>query len=155
MKQIDNCDDLFELSKKERLKELQKVREMALMALVQGNPRTLPNGMRIEVITSEFKGTGEEPHFHLFPANHRTRDGRANNYDLITRVAITKEIPSQPSDIHAIANNEPVPKEYQEAIYEWSQKDDEEFGLNNWRQLQLFWNKMSNTLSYGQLQRDK
>ena len=42
--------------------------------------KELKNGMRLEVITSE--NTGEEPHLHLFPASHRDRTGKDNNYDL-------------------------------------------------------------------------
>ena len=31
--------------------------------------KELKNGMRLEVITSEYKNTGEEPHLHLFQQN--------------------------------------------------------------------------------------
>jgi len=115
--------------------------ERALMALVKSNPETLPKGMRIEVITTENKGTGEEPHFHLFPANHVPKKGKANNYDLITRVALTEEPPNQPSDVHSITGNNPVPEEYQKAIFDWSQENDEEIRLNNWKLTRVFWDK--------------
>lgn len=119
------------------------LREMAMMVLIESNPSTLPKGMRIDVITTEHTGTGEEPHFHLFPASHIAKKGKANNDDLITRVALTEIPPGQPSDVHSIAGNNPVPKEYQKAIFDWSQKDDEESGLNNWKQTRLFWNKQT------------
>ena len=138
----------------EHLKEQEPLREMALMALIKSNSK-LPKGMRIEIITSEYQGTGEKPHFHLFPANHISRPGKANNYDLITRVEITDNLPSQPSDIHAIEGNDLLSKKYQKAIFEWSQEDDDEFGINNWRVLKAFWKRMEATFSYGQISKDK
>ena len=145
---IKTFEQIFNFFRKEPL------REMALMAKIEAYSK-LPKGMRIDIITTEYKGTGEEPHFHLFPANHIPRKGRANNYDLITRVAITENIPSQPSDIRAIAGNKDVPKEYQEAIFKWSQENDDELNINNWRLLKSFWKKMEATFSYGQIPKDK
>ena len=141
----ETCDILFQMSQSEHL------REMALMGIIQANPRMLPNGARIEVITSEYKGTGEEPHFHLFPANHKSKAGKANNYDLITRVALTKELPEYENDIHSIKDNNPVPKEYQKAIFKWSKEIDEESGLNNWKMARLFWNKQAASFRSGQV----
>jgi hypothetical protein len=127
------------------------LREMALMTLIQANPRTLPNGMRIEVITNEYQGTGEEPHFHLFPANHISRRGKANNYDLITRIALTEDPPKSPEDVHEIKGNNPVPKEYKEAIFEWSQENDKKLGVNNWILTRDFWDRQAASVKSGQL----
>lgn len=127
------------------------LREMALMALIRANPRTIPKGMRIEVITTEYKGTGEEAHFHLFPANHIPRNGKANNYDLITRVALTNDIPKSPEDIYEIKGNNPVPEEYKEAIFQWSQENDKELGVNNWKLARNFWDKQAASVRSGQL----
>ena len=127
----------------------QPLREMALMALIRADPRTLPKGMRIEVITTEYKGTGEEQHFHLFPANHISRKGKANNYDLITRVALPEKPPNGPEEIYAITNNPIVPKEYQRAIYEWSRSDDEKTGCNNWKLTRTFWERQAASVKFG------
>ena len=131
--------------------KLEPLQEMALLGLVKSNPRTLPKGMRIEVITKEFKETGEEPHFHLFPANHIPKSGNANNYDLITRVALTEEQPKDISYIRPIAKNNPIPKEYKNAIFNWSQENDDETGVNNWKLARTFWNKQVASVHSGQL----
>lgn len=74
---------------------LQPLQEMATVGR-KDSCKELPKGMRIEVITSEYNGTGEEPHLHLFPASHKDKNGKANNYDLITRVKVTNLPPSSP-----------------------------------------------------------
>jgi hypothetical protein len=107
--------------------------------------------MRIEVINTEYKGTGEEPHFHLFPANHVPRKGKANNRDLITRVHITEEPPKGPRDGKARPGNSPVPREYQEAIFRWSRKRDDKYKINNWDLLNLFWERQAASFRPGQL----
>jgi hypothetical protein len=122
------------------------LQEMALMCLIKANQRVLPNGMRIEVITTEYQGTGEEPHFHLFPANHSPRSG---NQDLITRVALTETRPQSPEEVHQIKGNNPVPKEYQKAIFEWSQKNDEKLKVNNWELTRTFWDRQAASFRSG------
>jgi len=116
--------------------------ERALMTIVNGNP-TLPKGMRIDIIVEE-KTAKEEPHFHLFPANHIPKKGRANNYDLITRVAITEIPPSKPSEIHAITENKLVPSEFQEAIFIWSKENVKNSKINNWKLAEKFWEAQAN-----------
>jgi hypothetical protein len=128
------------------------LREMALMALIQANPQTLPGGMRIEVITNEYQETGEEPHFHLFPADHVSRRGKANNYDLITKIALTEDPPKSPEDIHEIKGNSPVPKEYKEAIFTWSRENDRKLGVNNWILTRDFWDRQAASVKSCQLQ---
>ena len=106
--------------------------------------KDLPNGMRLEVITSEYQNTGEEPHLHLFPANHKDRNGKSNNYDLITRVKVTDTAPaSPPQDVVAIHDNPPLTEDYKKAIYEWS-KDNNKRGINNWVAVQIIWDALNN-----------
>ena len=105
--------------------------------------KELKNGMRLEVITSEYKNTGEEPHLHLFPASHIDRTGKDNNYDLITRVKVTDFQPKSPEDIVAIEDNPKVSEDYQKAIYEWSKKDNKR-GVNNWVAVQIVWDALNN-----------
>ncbi len=125
--------------------ELQPLQEMARIITVEsgkaGKLLGIENGVIIEVITSEYKDTGEEPHFHLFPGNHKDKKGKANNYDLITRVKITKELPKSKDDIVAIKDNKAVPEDYKNFIYNWSKKTNK-FGFNNWLVLQNMWNSI-------------
>jgi hypothetical protein len=46
-------------------------------------------------------------------------------------------------EVHTIKDNVPIPKEYREAIFEWSRHIDEESGLNNWKMARVFWNKQA------------
>jgi hypothetical protein len=128
--------------------ENEHFQEMALMGKVASN-KDLPKGMRIDVITTEFKGTGEEPHFHLFPANHITKNGKSNNYDLITRVKITENPPNNPDSVQPIVDNPPVPKEYQKAIWEWAFQTKR--GVTNWERTKIVWEAQAAAVSYGQV----
>ena len=107
--------------------------------------KKLPKGMKLEVETSEYHGTGEEPHMHLYPASHINRKGKANNYDLITRVKVTEEPPQSPDDVVAIKNNPPVPKKYKQAIFEWS-KGFSKRGFNNWDRVLEIWEAINNSI---------
>ena len=42
---------------------------------------------------------------YYFPANHKDRNGKSNNYDLITRVKVTDTAPASPQDVVAIHDN--------------------------------------------------
>ena len=145
---IQNIVNEIKPQKREKLEEelspneeLEHLWEMATVGR-QDACKGLKNGMRLEIITSEYKNTGEEKHLHLFPASHRDRTGKANNYDLITRVKITDEPPQSPSDIVAIKDNPDVPEEYQIAIFEWS-KGKTKHGTNNWRHILDVWDDMN------------
>ena len=145
---IQNIDSEIRPQKREKLEEemplneeLEHLWEMATVGR-QDACKGLKNGMRLEIITSEYKNTGEEKHLHLFPASHIDRIGKANNYDLITRVKVTDEPPQTPSDIVAIKDNPDVPEEYQIAIFEWS-KGETKHGTNNWRHILDVWDDMN------------
>lgn len=105
------------------------------------------NGTVLELITLEDDESDEEPYFHLFPGSHIDRKDKSNNYDLITRVKITKDLPSVKDDIVSIQNNPPVPEEYKEFILKWS-KEYDKFGINNWKFLQCTWNCVQNIQSF-------
>lgn len=105
-------------------------------------------GMKLEIISSEYKGTGEEPHIHLFPANHIDKDGKSNNHDLITRVKLTKEFPKSPNDIVAIKDNPEIQDEYKEEIYKWSQMNNK-YGINNWLNALNIWDAIQGVLDNG------
>lgn len=126
---------------KEKLEEKHLLQEMATVGRKDAC-KELKKGMRLEVITSEYKNTGEEKHLHLFPASHRDREGKANNYDLITRVKVTDKPPQKPSDVIAIKDNPPVPEDYQRAIYEWS-KGKTKRGANNWDHVLDVWDDIN------------
>jgi hypothetical protein len=145
MKKIALFEIVYNLTHRERL------REMACIALIKSNPRTLPDGMRLDVITKEYKGTGEEPHFHLFPANHTARDGKANNYDLITRVALPNNPPKTPNEVRAIQGNKPIPKEYQNAIYNWARERYKNLEISNWVFSRSVWDAQAAAIHTGQL----
>ena len=82
---------------------------MATVEKMNSNKK-LSKGIRLEIITREYKNTGEEPHFHLLAASHRDRDVKANNYDLITRVKVTDDLPETKDDIVVIKDNPPIEK---------------------------------------------
>ena len=105
--------------------------------------KDLPQGMRLEVVTSEYIGTGEEPHMHLYPASHKDRTGKANNYDLIARVKVTENPPKNPGEVVSIKDNKAVPKEYRQAIYEWANQSNK-YGVNNWIAVKMFWEAINN-----------
>ena len=52
--------------------EIEHLQEMATIGRKEAC-RGLKDGMRLEVITSEYRNTGEEPHLHLFLASHSNR----------------------------------------------------------------------------------
>ena len=145
---IQNIVNEIKPQKREKLEEemplneeLEHLWEMATVGR-QDACKGLKNGMRLEIITSEYKNTGEEKHLHLFPASHRDRTDKANNYDLITRVKITDEPPQTPSDIVAIKDNPDVPEEYQIAIFNWSKGNNKQ-GVNNWVAVQIVWDSLN------------
>jgi hypothetical protein len=113
------------------------------MALIPAGSGNLPDGMRIEVIVTECQSAGGEPHFHLFPASHQLRKGKANYYDLITRVLLTEGPPEHIADVQAVKGNKPVPAEYQEAVFKWARENDKELGVNNWVLMRDFWDRMA------------
>lgn len=119
--------------------------EMGCLCRIPSGQMGLKYGMVIEVQTSEYQGTGEEPHFHLYPASHRDRKGKANNYDLITRVRVTEQPPTRPDDIQAIYGNPPVPRVYQQAIYRWSRAANKR-GINNWTRILELWDGINSRL---------
>ena len=114
--------------------------EMAKVANIQKNQMGLKQGMTIIIYTSNYKGSGEEPNFHLFPY---ISENIPNKSDLITRVKITQNIPKDTNDIVSIDGNPEVPTEYKEVILEWA-KTSNKLGNNNWKFLQYMWNLNQN-----------
>jgi hypothetical protein len=100
-------------------------REMAVIGQKEAEPGW--PGMRLEIETSEYKGTGEEPYFHLYKAKHRSGDRKDSS---ITRVALTETPPSKIEDLHPIKGNPPIPKSYLKPILDWSKGKKRE--VNNW-----------------------
>jgi hypothetical protein len=138
--------DIFEkIYIKFRKNRIAPMREM-VRVFKKDTDSNLPNGFLIEMITPEFKGTGEEPHFHLFPANHIDRRSKQNNYDLVSRVHITKNLPSQLEDIHAINNkkNPLLPKNYQLALFNLFKNNSK-----LWEKLQDLWDLQANANEFG------
>jgi len=117
----------------------QPLKEMAVVGRKQATPKW--KGMSLEIYTSEFKGTGEEPHIHLFPANRE---------NLITRIALTKEKPQKPTDLHPIKDNSPIPKDYFDPIFEWVQGTSKR-GTNNWENALNIWDAIQDSVSFGQI----
>ena len=76
--------------------------------------------------------------------NFLNRNGKSNNYDLITRVKVTDTAPASPQDVVAIHDNPPLTEDYKKAIYEWS-KDSNKRGINNWVAVQIIWDALNNT----------
>lgn len=134
--------NIIDKGSKIRVFEEDRIIEMATVGRKDSN-KNLPKGMRLEVITSEYENTGEEPHLHLFPATHKDRNGKANNYDLITRVKVTDFQPSSKDDIVAIKDNPEVDEDYKNAIFEWS-KETNKRGVNNWVAVQIIWDALNN-----------
>lgn len=124
--------DFWDTLKEER----EPLQEMARLCKMQSGRMGLKKGMIIEVVTREYQGTCEEPHFHLYPASHKFGD----KSDLITRVRITQKRPLKAEQVMAIADNTDVPYEYKEAIVAWAQQRDS-FGDNNWESVKKLWNQ--------------
>jgi len=129
--------------KRKIIKDTKGFQERALIALVKANPKTLPEGMRIEVITTKYNATSEKPHFYLFPADHTPKKGNANNYDLISRVFLSDEPPKNIEDIRAIKGNKPISEIYKKAILKWSHETDDILKINNWLLANIFWEKQT------------
>jgi hypothetical protein len=110
----------------------ESLKEMAVVGFKQATPKW--PGMKIEVETSEFHGTGEEAHAHLYPANHKSGDKK----DLITRFALTDEPPETSEDVRVIKGNPPLTIDYKNAIFQWSQENNKR-GINNWIATLITW----------------
>jgi len=97
------------------------LQEMATVGRKEAS-KDLPNGMRLEVITSEYQNTGEEPHYQ----------SKSDRYSS-----------GFPQDVVAIHDNPPLTEDYKKAIYEWS-KDNNKRGINNWVAVQIIWDALNN-----------
>jgi hypothetical protein len=120
------------------------MKEMAVLGLVPATPKWA--GMRIEIETSEYKGTGEKPHAHLYPANHKS----GNKDDLITRFELTKKRPRKPKDIHSVDNNPAIPIDYLQPIFDWSRRTNKR-GINNWKFALGVWDAIQASKAPGQI----
>ena len=115
------------------------------IALVGRMPATSKwAGMMLEIQTSEFNATGEEPHIHLFSADHRCGDPSG----LITRIALTEKPPEKPEDIHSIKGNPPIPKDYIQPIFKWSKSTEDD--VNNWKYTRFVWKAIQASVSDGE-----
>ena len=99
--------------KKRENRVLDKFMEMVVIGRRDADKK-LKKGMKLIIYSSEYHGTGEEHHMHLYPASHKPYIYD----DLITKIKVTETPPKSPDDVVAIKDNPPVPKEYQEAIFE-------------------------------------
>ena len=98
-------------------------KERALLGIVRATSKW--PGMRLEIETSA--GAVREPHIHLYPANHKSGDTN----DLITRIALPEQRPVLPSDVYAIKNSPPVPKDYIQPIIKWAAANNK-LCIKNW-----------------------
>jgi len=120
------------------------LREMAVVGRMAATPKW--DGMKLEIETSEYKGTGEMPHLHLYPANHKSGERSG----LITRIALTENPPETTNDLRPIKDNAEIPKDYLLPILEWSRKSNKR-GVNNWQSALVVWDSIQASVSHGQI----
>jgi hypothetical protein len=120
------------------------LKEMAVLGYKSATPKW--PGMKIEVETSEYQGTGEKPHAHLYAANHKS----GHKEGLITRFELTDKHPEKPSDIKPLNGNPAIPADYVQPIFEWSQSNNKR-GVNNWTNALNMWDAIQASVHPGQI----
>ena len=126
MEYIDNCDDLFELSKKERLKELQNLKEMATVC-----KKSDGFGIIIEVHSEDHGILGDKTnpaHAHI-----KTIDD-----EYLGKFAITLEPPRTTDYIFDCDKNIQIPIQYKKSIVEWANKKNKD-EVSGWTTLKIVW----------------
>ena len=95
--------------------------------------KDLPKGLRIETVIYDAKDARGTPNLSLFPYKHKDRDGFENNYDLISRIKITENVPKSIDDIVPLEGYPAVPVEYKKAVLQWANES------KNWECARSAW----------------
>jgi len=131
---------LFEEIFNERVTRL---KEIAVVGMIPATPKW--EGMKLEIETYEYSGTGEEPHVHLYTASHKTGN---RNDPPITKIVLTEDSPDKVEDLHSIKDYPSIPKEYLQPILDWAKDSNRRNKkITNWESSLIIWDSIQDTIS--------